>query len=84
MQQTQKLNVWVGILGNSVIGFFFIDSNLTGVKYLDMLRNSIVPAIIEVVLGNYKPVFQQHDAPPHYNVLIRIFLDQTFPERWIG
>src|SRR6202042_2575462 len=37
-QFPQKLNVWAGILGNHIIGPLFIEGNLTGPLYLDMLE----------------------------------------------
>lgn len=45
-QNPQKLNVWCGILGDKIIGPFFIDGNLTGDVYLEMLDNLIEPAIV--------------------------------------
>jgi len=45
-QYPQKLNtVWAGMLNNALIDSFFIDGNLNVVKYKDMLRNEILPAI---------------------------------------
>ncbi|CAH2013085.1 unnamed protein product, partial [Acanthoscelides obtectus] len=29
-------------------------------------------------------IFQQDGAPPHYALRVRQYLDQTFPDRWIG
>ena len=29
-------------------------------------------------------LFQQDGAPPHWGVDVRWFLDETFPNRWIG
>lgn len=29
-------------------------------------------------------MFQQDGAPPHYALRVRQYLDQTFPDRWIG
>ncbi|GBM09709.1 hypothetical protein AVEN_186414-1 [Araneus ventricosus] len=29
-------------------------------------------------------MFQQDGAPPHWGSLVRNFLDETFPDRWIG
>ncbi|EFN85686.1 hypothetical protein EAI_09677, partial [Harpegnathos saltator] len=39
-QYPQKVNVWVGILNNVLIGPLFFDGNLTAIKYENMLRNS--------------------------------------------
>lgn len=52
-QRPQKLNVWCGILKNRTIGPFFIDGNLTAQKYLNLLRNNIIPAI-EAVVGPHR------------------------------
>ena len=29
-------------------------------------------------------IFQQDGAPPHWGLHVRQFLNQTFPDRWIG
>ncbi|XP_046434517.1 uncharacterized protein LOC124186678 [Neodiprion fabricii] len=84
-QYPLKLNVWLGAIGNRLIGPFFIDGNLNGEKYLWLLRERIVPALrlIEEEIG--EPVwFQQDGAPPHFTRAVRDYLDQQFPGRWIG
>lgn len=88
-QRPQKLNVWAGILGDHIIGPFFIDDNLTGEKYLDVLENRIIPCINRAIeedmnLFENEIVFQQDGAPPHYAAPVRQFLDDHFPGRWIG
>lgn len=83
-QYPEKLNVWAGIFNNRVIGPFFIDGSLTGQKYLDLLQNDIIPAIMingQVPLNVW---FQQDGAPPHYDRNVRNFLNLTFTNRWIG
>ena len=42
----QKVNVWAGILGDAIIGPLFIEGNLNGEMYADMLERSIEPWII--------------------------------------
>jgi len=67
MQYPQKLNVWAGMLNNTLIGPFFIDGNLKSAKYENMLRNEIVPAIKRIVRDNLAHTwFQQDGAGPHY------------------
>lgn len=44
-QYPEKLNVWSGLLGRHIVGPFFLNGNLTGQKYLDLLRNQVIPAI---------------------------------------
>lgn len=84
-QYPQKLNVWAGILCNQIIGPFFIDGNLTAERYLNLLRNQVVPAIRNAVGDAFERVwFQQDGAPAHFGVVVREFLNQTFPNQWIG
>lgn len=82
-QRPQKVNVWAGILDGHIIGPFFIDGNLTSEKYLNLLREGIVPAV-----AAERPIsevwFQQDGAPSHYGVSVRQYLDEIFQERWIG
>lgn len=94
-QYPEKLNVWAGILGDQVIGPLFIQGNLNGAVYLDMLENAINPLITEAVenqrdadgnlqLDEEQLYFQQDGAPPHYVLPVRQWLQNTFPGRWIG
>ncbi|KAJ8963387.1 hypothetical protein NQ318_018864 [Aromia moschata] len=39
-QNTEKVNVWRGIIGENIIGTFFIDGNLNGETYLALLQNN--------------------------------------------
>lgn len=84
-QHPEKVNVWAGIFGRKVIGPFFINGNLNSESYLHMLQNEVIPAI-ENVSGQHFPTvwFQQDGAPPHYGRQVRQYLDETFPQKWIG
>ncbi|KAJ8933593.1 hypothetical protein NQ318_003349 [Aromia moschata] len=42
-QNPEKINVWSGIIGENIIGSFFIDGNLNGETYLALLQNNVVP-----------------------------------------
>jgi len=56
-QFPQKINFCAGILGNRFVGPIFIDQNLTGELYLDMLQNEIYPDIQRIVRdipGNFR------------------------------
>lgn len=88
-QRPQKLNVWAGILGDHIVGPFFIPDNLNGERYLDLLENNIDPMITQILeeddnLLEGELFFQQDGAPPHFAIAVRQFLDNRFPERWIG
>lgn len=87
-QRPKKRNVWAGILGDEIIGPFFIDGNLDSSKYILLLHNQIVPAMrLSAARQNMDwndVIFQQDGAPAHYAVLVRRYLDLVFPNRWIG
>ena len=66
-QYPQKINVWVGILNDTLIGPFFIDGNLNSRAYEELLRNQIVPRIREITGDNFQNIwFQQDGAAAHY------------------
>lgn len=90
-QNRVKVNVWAGIIGEHVIGPFFMDGNLTGNNYLELLQNNVVPALAGLYpdqenaqLPNNAIWFQQDGAPPHYHVNVRQYLDLIFTNQWIG
>lgn len=84
-QHQSKVNVWAGILNNTLIGPFIIEGNLNAVMYEDMLRNEIVPATRAIVGEDIENTwFQQDGAAPHYARNVRNYLNEVFAERWIG
>ena len=81
-RDSPKINVWCGLMHNQIIGpFIFAESTITANIYLDMLKHYVVPQLEE-----FQPrvVFQQDGAPPHWSLIVRDFLNETFPNRWIG
>ena len=81
-RDSPKLNVWCGIMHDKIIGpFFFAEKSITAQIYLDLLTEYVSPQ-----LEQYQPqlIFQQDGAPPHWGLEVRQFLNDTFPERWIG
>ena len=67
---------------NQIIGpFIFAESTITANIYLDMLKHYVVPQLEE-----FQPwvVFQQDGALPYWGLIICDFLNETFPNRWIG
>ncbi|CAH0547180.1 unnamed protein product [Brassicogethes aeneus] len=88
-QNPEKLNVWAGILGNNIIGLFFLQGNFTEAMYLTLLEENIVPRIREVIaednnLSQNEMFFQQDGAPPHYAAPVQQFLNENFRDHWIG
>lgn len=55
------------------------------------LEEDLVPALATIHpnpenpdLPNNRLWFQQDGAPPHYAAEVRAYLDEVFPDRWIG
>lgn len=90
-QHPQKLNVWAGLIRGHIIGPFFLRENLNAASYLQLLRDEIVPSINRLFPNQANPAlisddiwYQQDGAPPHYGVNVREYLNEVFPQRWIG
>ena len=81
-QYPQKVNVWLGFIGNRVLGPIFIDGSLNSTKYLELLQGQVGP----LILDNYNAeiIFQHDGAPPHSTAEVTNFLNNAFPGSWIG
>jgi len=56
---------------------------LDGNKYLNMVRDMVVPQLR--TRANFAELyFQQDGGTPHYALLVRNYLDNIFPLHWIG
>ena len=76
------ITVWCGLSSRGLIGPFFFDATVTGLSYLNLLQQSVMPSIKEE-FEDEEFYFQQNRTPPHYNHDIRSFLDEALPNRWI-
>ncbi|PNF28849.1 hypothetical protein B7P43_G04437 [Cryptotermes secundus] len=82
VRDSPKVNVFCAVSLTEVYGHFSFDENtVTGVTYLRMLQNWLVLQMNEDS-GDY--IFQQDGAPPHWHLIIRCFLNESLPQRWIG
>ena len=61
--------------------FIFAEKSITAQIYLNVLTEYASPQ-----LEQYQPqvIFQQDGAPPHWGLEVCQFLNETFPDRWIG
>jgi hypothetical protein len=74
-----RLSVWFGVSSRGVVEPFFFEGTVTGAAYLNMLQESIVPAVRQLYV--YEDMWYEQDrAPPHYRRDIRVYLDNTFPD----
>ena len=84
-QQRWLLNVWGGILGEHLLGPYFIDGHLNGNSYLRLPCDDLDDLLENVALAARRQIVFQHDgAPAHNSRIVREFLDETFPDSCIG
>jgi len=60
------INIWTGIIGDYLIGPFFIYGNLNSEMYETMLIEQIIPAIRNLFPNFDRVWFQQDEAPAHF------------------
>ena len=84
-QAQWTLNVWAGIIGDHILGPFFLPARLTGEAYLNFLENDL-PILLEDVALNVRRNmwYQQDGAGPHFANIVKDFLNNTYAGRWIG
>lgn len=80
-----SVNVWCGILDGQIIGPFIFDNPLNGERYLHFLRDELPLLLEDISLATRRTMFFQHDGcPAHYFREVREFLENAYPDRWIG
>lgn len=84
-QRQFKVNVWCGIVGKILLGPYKID-HLNGVTYLDFLENDFEEMFDDNIPLSIreKIYFMQDGAPAHYSLTVREYLEERFPQKWIG
>ena len=84
VRDSSKLNVWCGLMQNCIFGsFVFAEKIINCTIFLDTLELFLFPQLDE--LPNTGNIYLQMDgAPSHYTYLVRIALDEKFPNTWIG
>lgn len=84
-QEQFSVNIWAGIVGDTLIGPFILPRILNGDTYLNFLQNELPALMEDVPLHVRQQMWFMHDgAPPHFRVTVRDYLDTVFPNRWIG
>lgn len=84
-QEQFSLNVWAGILGDYLIGPFFLPGRLNGERYRHFLEEDLPILLADVPHRLRNEMWFMHDgAPAHFSIQAREFLDRTFNNRWIG
>lgn len=80
-QGADKVVVWMGMLGVNLVGPFFYRTTVNSEQYLHMLDSMVLPKLNEI---GFPLFFQQDGAPPHFANIVRNWLNQIFPNHWIG
>ena len=84
-QQSFSFNVWLGILGDCLIGPHFLSQRLNGEQHLRFLRNDLPNLFEDVPLRQHHQMYFMHDsAPAHFHLSVRRYLNSRYGERWIG
>lgn len=84
-QHEFKINVWCGVIGNTLLGPIELPPNLNGESYLNFLNNDLVDLLGDLPLQLRRNMwFMQDGAPPHFSLAVRDHLNETFPHRWTG
>lgn len=79
------VNLWAGILGNTIIGPHIFEESLNANRYLSFLQD-VLPVLLEdVPLAERNRIVYQHDgAPPHFSTRVKNWLNSQFGSNWIG
>lgn len=84
-QRPWKVNVWCGIIGDTIIGPFFVDGIQNGRQYSRFIRHNLPVLLDTVPLNRRMVMWYQHDGcPAHNDLRARRLLNRKFPGRWIG
>lgn len=84
-QERFGFNVWIGMVGNTILRPIMFDGLLNGERYLSFLQNEVQERLDEMPLARIQQLhFQQDGAPPHNSRGVVEYLNQLFGERWIG
>lgn len=83
-QHRLSVNLWVGILGDHLIGPHRLPARLNGDTYLAFLQD-ILPGLMEDIplALRQRMWFQQDGAPPHFDLRVREYLLNVFQGRVI-
>lgn len=84
-QRRFSVNVWCGILGDQLIGPFFIDGSLNQETYHTLLNENLQNFLDELPLADLNRIFYQQDGAPAHNARVNTdWLNIQFENRWIG
>ena len=84
-QHEFKINVWCGLIDNYMLGPVELPPSLDGQLYLNFLQNQLPDCFDNLPLQLRRDMFFMQDgAPAHFSRIVRDYLNNEFPNRWIG
>lgn len=84
-QREFKVNIWIGLINETLVGPFNLPERLDGNTYTAFLREHLPGLLEDVPLIVRNRMWFMHDgAPPHFAQIARQHLHEAYPERWIG
>ncbi|XP_045448977.1 uncharacterized protein LOC123657478 [Melitaea cinxia] len=85
-QRKFSVNVWAGVIRNNVIGPHFLPDNLNGDNYLEFLQNDSpeLTCNLPIIEEDRPIIFQNDGCPAHWRLTVREYLNEVFPNSWIG
>lgn len=84
-QHRFSLNLWAGIVNNTIIGPFELPARLNGASYLHFLQETLPELLEDIPLAVRRNMWFMHDGcPAHFSRGVRDHLDTAFPQKWIG
>lgn len=84
-QHRFSVNVWAAIVNGILVGPYVLPDRLTGERYLQFLQDNLPGLLEDVPLHIRQNMWLLQDgAPAHFSLEVREFLNNTFPNRWVG
>lgn len=84
-QDRFAVNIWAGLVGDNLVGPYMFPRRLNANTYLTFLRETLPELLEHVPLNVRQQMWYQHDgASAHFAHAVRMHLDATFGENWIG
>jgi hypothetical protein len=84
-QDRFQVMIWAAIIDQTIIGPFEFEVNINGETYRNVFMENLNDHLEEVDpdLRN-RLIFMEDDAPAHYARITRDWLNQHYPNRWVG
>lgn len=84
-QHQFSVNVWLGVVGDVLLEPIILPPRLNAEAFHGILQNEVLPQLNQIPVQRRQQIWWQMDGCPSHNGRnISDWLNQEFPERWIG